>query len=110
MASLPCSYSTAENLLTRAEVTSSDLVLVTGASGGLGSAVIQQDKARGARVIAITSPAKSDQILQLGAECALSRDADLSSYPGNNSVDVVIDLVAGKKWAELLDILKPFER
>ena len=29
---------------------------------------------------------------------------------GKNSVDVVIDLVAGKQWPELLDVLKPFGR
>lgn len=40
LASFPCSYSTAENLLTRANVSANDIVLVTGASGGVGSAVI----------------------------------------------------------------------
>lgn len=108
LASFPCSYSTAENLLTRAGVTASDLVLVTGASGGVGSAVIQLAKARGSRVIAITSPAKSEQILKLGAERTLARDAQLSKELGQNSIDVVIDLVAGKQWPELLDVLKPF--
>ena len=38
LASFPCSYSTAENMLTRAEVTRNDTLLVTGASGGVGSA------------------------------------------------------------------------
>lgn len=110
LASFPCSYSTAENLLTRARVTASDLVLVTGASGGVGSAVIQLAKARGARVIAVTSPAKSDQIEQLGAERTLARDVRLSKELGKNSVDVIIDLVAGKQWPALLEVLKPFGR
>lgn len=108
LASFPCSYSTAENLLTRAGVNASDLVLVTGASGGVGSAVIQLAKARGARVIAITSLAKSNQILQLGAERTLARDAKLPNELGKNSVDVIIDLVAGKQWPDLLEVLKPF--
>jgi NADPH:quinone reductase-like Zn-dependent oxidoreductase len=47
LASFPCSYSTAENLLARAEVTVDDLVLATGATGGVGSAVIQLAKAGG---------------------------------------------------------------
>lgn len=110
LASFPCSYSTAENLLTRAGVTASDLVLVTGASGGVGSAVIQLAKARGARIIAITSPEKSDRILQLGAERTLGRDAMLVKELGDCSVDVVIDLVAGEQWPALLDVLKPFGR
>ncbi len=110
LASFPCSYSTAENLLTRSQVSATDLVLVTGASGGVGSAVIQLARARGARVIAITSTAKSERILQLGAERTIERDADLTRELGNNSIDVVIDLVAGKQWPELLQVLKPFGR
>ncbi len=110
LASFPCSYSTAENLLTRAGVTASDLVLVTGASGGVGSAVIQLARARGASVIAVTSPAKFEPILQLGADRTLARDARLTDELGENSIDVVIDLVAGNQWPELLKVLKPFGR
>ncbi|WP_417222396.1 alcohol dehydrogenase catalytic domain-containing protein [Amphritea sp.] len=66
LASFPCSYSTAENMLTRAKVVAQDRVLVSGASGGVGSAVVQLAKARGAYVIAITSSSKSEQLLALG--------------------------------------------
>ena len=110
LASFPCSYSTAENLLTRASVGPNDKLLVTGASGGVGSAVIQLAKARGSSVIAVTSPAKSDQLKSLGAESTYARDCDLSKELGNKSVDVVIDLVAGEQWPALLDVLKPFGR
>lgn len=110
LASFPCSYSTAENLLTRASVSANDVVLVTGASGGVGSAVIQLAKVRGAQVIGMTSPPKSDTILELGADRTLPRDADLPETLGKNSVDVVIDLVAGKQWPDLLDAIKPFGR
>ena len=41
LASFPGSYSTAENLLTRAAVQAGGTVLETGASGGLGSAAVQ---------------------------------------------------------------------
>lgn len=58
LASFPCSYSTAENMLTRAGVNANDKVLISGASGGVGSAAVQLAKARGAYVIAITSLAK----------------------------------------------------
>lgn len=59
LASFPCSYSTAENMMVRSQVTSKDKVLITGASGGVGSAAIQLAKARGAYVIAVTSPSEN---------------------------------------------------
>lgn len=110
LASFPCSYSTAENLLTRAKVVAGERVLVTGASGGVGSAVLQLAIARGARVVAVTSPGKAEQIIRLGAECTLTRDSDPAQALGHDSVDVVIDLVAGKHWPSLLRVLKPFGR
>ncbi len=110
LASFPCSYSTAENLLTRANVIANEVVVVTGASGGVGSAVIQLSRARGARVFAITTPSKAAEILRLEAERTLARDTNLVDELGRNSVDVVIDLVAGKQWPDLLEVLKPFGR
>ena len=110
LASFPCSYSTAENLLTRANVVTNDTVLVTGASGGVGSAVVQLAKARGAKVVGITSPSKSDKVLSLGADKILLREESVVETLGSSSIDVVIDLVAGERWAELLDVLKPSGR
>jgi len=107
LASFPCSYSTAENMLTRANVCTTDTVLITGASGGVGSAAIQLAKARGANVIAITSPNKVQQLQALGADKVITRDADLLATLGENSVEVVIDLVAGPQWPQLLQLLKP---
>ena len=57
LATFSCSYSTAEGMLTRAAVTSSDTVLVPGASGGVGGAVVQLAKMRGARVIGLVGQA-----------------------------------------------------
>ena len=107
LASFPCSYSTAENLLTKSNVQANDTILVTGASGGVGSAAVQLAKARGATVIAITSPAKTEEVLGLGADSTISRSDSVLEVLGNNSVDVVIDMVAGKQWPELLDVLRP---
>ncbi|MFT5788802.1 MAG: NADPH:quinone reductase-like Zn-dependent oxidoreductase [Shewanella sp.] len=107
LASFPCSYSTAENMLTRANVTSQDRVLISGASGGVGSAAVQLTKARGAYVIAITSPSKNQQLLELGADQVISRDVDLVDTLAENSIDVVIDLVAGKQWPQFLQLLRP---
>ena len=107
LASFPCSYSTAENLLTRANVKPGERVLVTGASGGVGSAAVQLAKARGAYVWAVTSPAKSDALRELGADETISRETDLIEVPGSNNMDVVIDLVAGDKWPKYLEVLRP---
>lgn len=106
LASFPCSYSTAENMLTRANVGAGDSVLVTGASGGVGSAAVQLARARGAKVTAITSASKAKTLLELGAVKALDRNDDIISALGSNSVDVVIDLVAGPKWPSLLEVLR----
>lgn len=107
LASFPCSYSTAENMLTRSRVAKGDRVLISGASGGVGSAAIQLAKARGASVIAITSPSKNEQVLELGADEVVPRNANLVEALGNNSVDVVIDLVAGDQWPQFLEVLRP---
>ena len=106
LASFPCSYSTAENMLTRSNVRAGETVLVTGASGGVGSAAVQLAKARNADVIAITSPAKAGFLQALGVAKTIARDADYKSEIGTASVDVVIDLVAGPKWPTLLDVLR----
>ena len=107
LASFPCSYSTAENMLTKSKVLSGELVLVTGASGGVGSAAVQLIKARGADVIAVTSGSKSQDLLTLGATKTLNRDQNVVEALGSNSVDVVIDLVGGKSWPEFLEVLRP---
>ena len=110
LASFPCSYSTAENLLNRANVGVGDVVLVTGASGGVGSAAIQLAKARGAQVIGVTSSSKANKLLSLGADRTLDRNASLVDELGKSRVEVVIDLVAGKQWPDFLEVLKPFGR
>lgn len=107
LASFPCSYSTAENMLTRAAVTAGERVLVTGASGGVGSAAVQLARARGAEVLAITSADKRDALLALGATRALSREQQLVEALGRDSVDVVVDLVGGVQWQALLEVLRP---
>jgi len=106
IASIPCAYSTAEGLLHRSQV-GKEKVFITGASGGVGSAAIQLAKLRNATVIAQCSSEKKDEVKKIGADKIVFRDSDLIEELGKNSVDVVIDLVAGSNWKQLLDILKP---
>ncbi len=106
LASFPCSWSTAENMLTRTGVSSADRVLITGASGGVGSAAIQLSRRRGAEVIAVCGKEKSELVRQQGANLTIDRDADLIQLLGTDAVDVVIDLVAGSSWASLPEVMK----
>ena len=106
LASTPCAYSTAEGLLQRSKV-EKETVLITGASGGVGSAAIQLAKLRDATVIAQCAREKSKEVLQIGADKIVFRDSDLVAEMGRDSVDVVIDLVGGSRWTQLLDIIKP---
>ncbi len=107
LASFPCSYSTAENLLARSQTKAGDKVLVTGASGGVGSAAIQLALARGAEVTAVTSPSKIDDIRRLGAQQTLTREESIVERKGRDNIDVVIDLVGGAQWPDLLEVLRP---
>ena len=106
LASIPCAYSTAENLLERSGVKQGEIVLITGASGGVGSAAIQLAKRRGASVVAISSKSKSDLVKEIGANTVVNREDKLTDSIENESIDVVIDLVAGERWGDLLDVLK----
>lgn len=105
LASFPCAYSTAEGMLNKVNVGSDDRVLITGASGGVGSAAIQLAKRRGAAVIAIASRAKWPQLQVFGPDRILDRSDDIVEQLGEESVDVVVDVVAGPKWPTLLDVL-----
>ena len=105
LASIPCAYSTAENLLQRASV-GAERVLVTGASGGVGSAAVQLAKRRGACVVAVAGAAKAAAVRALGADEVVDRDADLVTAVGRDGIDVVVDIVAGTAWPRLLDVLR----
>jgi len=106
LATIPCAYGTSENMLHRAGVAAGQLVLVAGASGGVGSATVQLAKRRGARVAAITSAGKADALRALGADIVVERGADLVSELGEKSVDVVVDNVAGNSFPQMLKVLK----
>ena len=105
LASFPCAYSTAEGMLERAAV-GAETLLITGASGGVGSAAVQLAKRRGAQVLAIASAAKADDVARLGADRVIERGTDLIAELGPDSIDVVVDLVAGPDWPPLLDLLR----
>lgn len=106
LASFPCAYSTAENILTRIGLVEGESVLVTGASGGVGSAAIQLAKRRGAEVIAVAGESKKQALLRLGADQVVARDGDLGALIGSERVDAVVDVVGGPQFPALLDCLR----
>ena len=107
LATFSCSYSTAEGMLSRAAVTAQDTVLVPGASGGVGGALVQLAKRRGARVIALASEPKHDDVRALGADRILPRTPDrLRAALGDEAITVVADVVGGDYWPHLIDVLE----
>ncbi|MEM7268364.1 MAG: alcohol dehydrogenase family protein [Pseudomonadota bacterium] len=110
IATFATSYVTAENMLARANVGSGDSVLIPGASGGVGSALIQLAKRRGAKTIAMASAAKHDQIAPLDPDAMLDRDpGDLGAAladAGFPTVSVVADVVGGPMFNDLLEVME----
>ena len=106
LATIPCSYGTAENMLHRASLVAGERVLITGASGGVGSAAIQLACLRGARVVAVTSRDKADAVKQLGCETVLDRNDELLATLGESGIDLVVDNVAGPHFSVMPKLLR----
>jgi len=103
VAAIPCAFGTAEGMLTRAGVTAGQEVLITGASGGVGLAAVELAALRGGKVTALTSAAKAKAVHGQGAAVTLDRNASLPK----DQFDVVIDVVGGSGWGDLILGLKP---
>ena len=85
-------------------------VLITGASGGVGSALIQLAKRRGAATIAMASDAKHDAVKAIGPDAILTREpedlqASLLEATRSDSVTVVADVVGGSMFPALIEVL-----
>jgi len=106
LGTIPCAYGTAENMVHRAEISDRDCVLVPGASGGVGSAVVQLAKRRGATVYAIAGKSKFDQVKSLGVDRVLERGSNIVELLGSRSVDVVVDNVGGDGFGQMIEVLK----
>ncbi len=104
LAAVPCAYSTAENLISRAGLSSGERVLITGASGNVGIAAIQLAKRRGCHVTAVSAASKFSM---LGADMYIERNCSILKEVGRSAFDAVVDVVGGPQWSELLDVLKP---
>ena len=110
LATFATSYVTAENMLDRANVSDGDIVLIPGASGGVGSALIQLANRRGATTVAMASEDKHANVQSVGPNALLPRSpadlaAALQAAIGRESVEVVADVVGGPLFPAFLDVL-----
>ena len=106
-----CSYQTALHMLTSARVKAGEHILVTGASGGVGTALIQLCRIMGAIPYALSQRDKADPLLKLGAEAVLDRsDMDnftdqVRSVTGGRPIDAVMDLAGGEMTDQFIDTM-----
>ncbi|WP_246157003.1 zinc-binding dehydrogenase [Oceanispirochaeta crateris] len=105
LASIPCAYGTAENLLTLAELKKDESILITGASGGVGSAAVQLAKIRGAQIYGLCGHTKMDDLKKLGAT-PLNRSIPLDQQIKSIQMDTVLDMVGGENFPQLFETIK----
>lgn len=112
-ATIPANYGTTNRMLfTNGDVQKGDLVLILGASGGVGTACVQVAKSHGCVVIACAgSDEKCERLKELGADytvnynaCDFSREAWRIS--GKKGVDVCINFTGGDTWNPSIRALK----
>jgi len=106
-----CSYQTAVHMLNAAHVRAGERVLVTGASGGVGTALIQLCRVMGAIPYALSRQDKADALLELGAEAVLDR-SDMEGFvdrvrdaTNGEPFDAVMDLVGGEMTDLFIDTM-----
>ena len=99
-------------LVTRGRVRPGEVVLVTGASGGVSTMAIQIAKDLGADVVAVTSTPWLEHVEALGADLVLDRTAGdwatvASTVRGGHGVDLAIDSVGAPMWKGVSRALAP---
>lgn len=106
-----CSYQTALHMLNAANVQAGEHVLVTGASGGVGTALIRLCRIMGAIPYALSQPDKAASLMALGAEAVLDR-TDMEDFTEKVKaltqgapIDAVMDLVGGEMTDRFIDTM-----
>ncbi|WP_244284228.1 NAD(P)-dependent alcohol dehydrogenase [Agromyces badenianii] len=97
---------TALAFLNRAGVGEGDEVLVNGASGAVGTAVVQLAKLRGAVVTGVCSGANAELVRSLGADRVIDYHVDDFTAEGA-SYDAIFDCVGNAAFARVEKSIKP---
>lgn len=108
-ASLPFGGMTALHFLRKVQLRAGETVLVTGASGAVGSAFVQLARHAGAAVTGVTSSRNLDLVRSLGA----ARVIDYTREDFTNmddTWDVIVDTVAASSFRACVPRLKPHGR
>lgn len=99
---------TAHHLINRANVQHDSTVLVTGATGGVGTIVLQLLKNMNCKIITSTShPEKAKSLKGLGAEHIVSNDNLINEVKSLVPAGVhhAIDIIGGKVWSDVIQVL-----
>jgi alcohol dehydrogenase len=114
-ATIPANYGTTNRMLfTHGDVQKGNLVLILGASGGVGTACVQVAKAHGCKVIACAgTDAKCARLKKLGADETINYSThDFSKeawrISGKKGVDVCINFTGGETWHPSIRTLKQY--
>jgi NADPH:quinone reductase-like Zn-dependent oxidoreductase len=111
LATFPCSYDTAEEMLVRVGLGKGEVIVVSGAAGGVGTALVQLAAVRGARIVAVAEAANEEQLRGLGAEEFVAEEggdirATIEALVGSRRVDVVADVVGGPMFEDLMQLVR----
>lgn len=103
---VPISAGTALQACDLGKVAPGQKVLITGASGGVGSYAVQLAKAFGAEVTAVCSTLKADLVRSLGADHVIDYTKD-DFADGAQHYDLVIDIAGNPTLSRLRRALTP---
>ncbi|MDC2952053.1 NAD(P)-dependent alcohol dehydrogenase [Streptomyces heilongjiangensis] len=106
-AAVPVSALTAlQAVRDRARVQRGQDVLITGASGGVGTFAVQIAHALGARITAVASTAKLDAVRALGADEVVDHTRE-DFLAGARRYDAVVDIAGNRTLRDLRRVLTP---
>jgi len=89
-----------------------EFFFIQGAGGGVGTAAIQLAKVVGAKIIGTSSSWKHGKLKNMGVDLCIDYNQEnvrkkIMDYTNGYGVDLIIDPVGGKQWAESYKSLSP---
>lgn len=111
-AAVPEAFVTAHDALRRAEVRDASWVLIHAVASGVGLAVLQLARARGARCVGTSrTPAKLSRATDLGLDVAVDTSAgpfkEVVLKATDGGVHAAVDLIGGPAFSETVATLRP---